>query len=130
MKSRAGAPKDAKLSPPLEVSTRRGRWRLKKKPKRKSALGIRRAQDLTDRGGEIIYARAGHYDRVSASVRFLRDPEKFTALVLAKLDVKTLSLDLELFGFDDAIHFRKRRSVWRPFPQMQVNTSRHLLRKT
>jgi hypothetical protein len=66
------------------------------------------AQDLTDRGREIIYARARHDDRVPAAMGFLGDSEKFATFVLTELDVETLSLDLELFGFDDAIHFRRR----------------------
>ena len=88
------------------------------------------AEDFPDRGGEIIYARAGHDDRVPAPVRFLGNPKEFTTLVLAKLDVETLSLDLELFCFDDAVHFSKTEQCMADFLRNGSKFSRHLLRKT
>jgi hypothetical protein len=126
MKSGTGAPKDAKLSPPPEVSTRVAYRRSRRKPARESALGIRcalpRAEDLTNRCGKIIHARAGHNDRVSPPMRFLSDAKKFPAIVLAEFDVETLPLDLEFFCFDDAIHFRKRRSLGLLPLQMEANS--------
>ena len=88
------------------------------------------AEDLADRRRKIIHARAGHDDRIAAAVCFLGDPEETSAIVLAILHVKTLSLDLELFRFDDAIHFRKTDDSRASTPANGSKFSRHLLRKT
>ena len=63
-------------------------------------------------------------------MRFLGDPKKFAALILTELNVKTLPLDLELFCFDDAIHFRKRMESRGLIDANGSKFSRHLLRKT
>jgi hypothetical protein len=107
--------------------------RRKEKPQRKRALRNRpcaRVKDLTDRGSKIIHARAGHNDRVAAAMRFLGDPKKSAAIVLAELDVKTLPLDLELFCFDDAIHFQKTDESRADAHENGSKFLRHLLRKT
>lgn len=66
---------------------------------------------LVDRGREITNPGARDNDRVPSPVRFLRDPEKSPAVVFTKLDVETLSFDLELLRLDDAIHFPKNGAV-------------------
>lgn len=69
------------------------------------------AQHFTDRRGEVAHAGARNNDRVPAAMRFLGDAKEFSAIVFAKLDVKTLSFDLKLLCFDNAVHFRKRDGV-------------------
>lgn len=63
-------------------------------------------------------------------MRFLGDPEKFAAFVLAKLDVETLALYLELFCLDDTIHFSKTDESRTAVLRIESKFSRHLLRKT
>jgi hypothetical protein len=75
------------------------------------AAGVK---DFANRSRKITDASTRHDDRVPASVRFLGDPEKSSAIVFAKLHVKTLSLYLEFFRVDDAVHFpEKQRSLGR-----------------
>ena len=80
-------------------------------------------EHLTDRGRKIIHARARHDDRIPAPVRFLGDAEEFSALVLAKLNVKTLPFNLELFCLDDAIHFQKRMESGRLPAKVEANSA-------
>ena len=59
---------------------------------------------VVDRRGKIIDARAGHDDRVTAAVRFLRDAEKFAAVIFAELHVEMLTFDLQLPSLYEVIH--------------------------
>ena len=80
-------------------------------------------KDLVDGSREVTYARARDDDRVPSTVRFLGDPEKSPAIVFTKLNVETLPFDLELFRLDDAIHFRKRRSLGQSAYRMEANSA-------
>jgi hypothetical protein len=62
------------------------------------------SQHFADRRREVIHTSARHNDRVSVAVRLFGDTQKFSALILPKLDVKKLALDLDLYGLDDVIH--------------------------
>ena len=107
--------------------------RRKEIPRRERALrnrSVARVKDLADGGREIADAGAWHDDRVPAAMRFLGDPKKPAAIVLAELDVKTFPLDLELFCLDNAIHFRKTDESRTETTQIGSKFSRHLLRKT
>ena len=69
------------------------------------------AEHFADRRREIIHAGAWNNDRVPSAMRFFGDTKEFSAIVFAKLNVKTLSFDLKLLCFDNAVHFRKRDGV-------------------
>jgi hypothetical protein len=79
-------------------------------------------KDFVDGGREVTHAGAWNDDRVPSAVRFLGNPEKSPAIVFTKLDVKTLPFDLEFFRLDNAIHFRKRRSVGQSAYRMEANS--------
>src|ERR1700755_2547489 len=78
---------------------------------------------LVDGGREMNHSRARDNDCIPSAVRFLRDPEKSAAIVFTKLDVKTLPFDLELFRLDNAVHFRKRRSLGQSAYRMEANSA-------
>src|SRR4051812_10268513 len=79
---------------------------------------------LADRRREITDAGARHDDRVPSPVRFLGDTEEPSAIVFAILHVKALTLDLELFRLDDAIHFsEKRSSLGDSAPLVEANSA-------
>jgi hypothetical protein len=80
-------------------------------------------KDLVDRGRKVTHPRARDDDCIPSAVRFLGDPKKSPAIVFTKLNVKTLPFDLELFRFDDAIHFRKRRSLGQSAYRMEANSA-------
>jgi hypothetical protein len=61
-------------------------------------------QDFIDRGGEVAKAGARHDYRVPATVRFLGNTQELSAVVFAKLNVKTLALDLKFFRVDYTVH--------------------------
>jgi hypothetical protein len=83
-------------------------------------------KDFVDGGGEVTHARARDDDCVPAAVRFFSDPKKSSAIVFTKLNVETLAFDLELFRLDDAIHFRKRRSLGQSACRMEANSAAYL----
>jgi len=67
-----------------------------------------------DRRRKLIHPRAWDDDRVTATVRFLSDAKELAAVVLTKLNVKMLTLDLQLPRFDEIIHVcKKPRSLGR-----------------
>jgi hypothetical protein len=68
----------------------------------RSALGT--VENLANRRREILYAGAGHNDRISPPVGFFGNAQEFSTFVLPELHVKMLSLDLQLSRFDDVIH--------------------------
>jgi hypothetical protein len=69
--------------------------------------------NFADRGGQFTYSRPGNDDGVTAAVGFLGNTEKFAALVLPKLDMEMLPFDLNVFGFQDIVHFPPRgNAVW------------------
>jgi len=72
------------------------------------AAGVK---NLTNRCGKITDAGARDNDCISSPVRFLGDPKESSAIVFSKLHVKTLSLYLEFFRVDDAVHFPKNSAV-------------------
>jgi hypothetical protein len=72
---------------------------------------------------EINHARTRDNDRVPSAVRFFRDPEKSAAIVFTKLHVKTLPFYLEFFRLDNAVHFRKRRSLGQSAYRMEANSA-------
>src|SRR2546423_4203859 len=80
-------------------------------------------KDLVDGGREIPDTRARDDDRVPSAVCFLRDPEESSAIVFTKLHVETLPFDLEFFRLDDAVHFRKRRSLGQSAYRMEANSA-------
>src|ERR1700674_4915010 len=89
---------DAKLSPVLEVSTRRagrvGLESLKGEGEEKTEHSFA-PEDFADRRGEIAYARARDDDRIAATVCFLGDAQESSAVVFTKLNVETFPLDLQ-----------------------------------
>src|SRR2546423_3532478 len=112
--SRLGKP--SKLIPHVDVSTR---WielsalDAYKRARRARAslswcdpLGV--LDYVVDRPGKIIDAGARNNDRVPAPVRFLGDPQEFTPVVLAELDVEMLPFDLQLPGLNEIIHACKK----------------------
>src|SRR4051794_39698428 len=80
-------------------------------------------KDLVDGGGEVTHARARDDDGVPSAVRFLGNPKKSPAIVFTKLNVETLPFDLKLFRLDDAVHFRKRRSLGQSAYRMEANSA-------
>ena len=62
------------------------------------------SQHFADRRREVIHTSTRHNDRVSVAVRLFGDTQKFSALILPKLNVKQLAFDLDLFGLYDVIH--------------------------
>jgi hypothetical protein len=115
----------AKLVPQVGVSTERGAVVAGVQPAdlevmQPTRLPLkfllrRRALSVVDhfvyRGGKLIHPGARNDDRVAATVRFLGDAKEFAAVVLTKLDVKMLTLDLQLPRFDEIIHVCKNRGV-------------------
>src|SRR6266513_2715386 len=80
--------------------------------RRRAPLGV--LDYVVDRPGEIIDAGARNNDRVPAPVRFLGDPQEFTPVVLAELDVEMLPFDLQFPGLNEIIHVAKKpRSLGR-----------------
>jgi len=69
---------------------------------------------IVDRRGEFIDARAGHDDRIAAAVGFLGDAEEFAPVVLAELDVKMLTFDLQLPSLYEVIHYFEKTAEFRP----------------
>jgi hypothetical protein len=115
---------DAKLSPASEVSTHAT-----------DCVGVlalvshccaSSVKDFVDGGCEVTHARARDDDCVPPAVRFFGDPKKSPAIVFTKLNVETLPFDLELFRLDDAIHFRKRRSLGQSACRMEANSAAYL----
>jgi len=80
-------------------------------------------KDLVDGRREITDPCARDDDCVPPAMRFLGDPKKPAAVVFTKLDVETLPFDLELFRLDDAVHFRKRRSLGQSAYRMEANSA-------
>src|SRR5260370_17940598 len=102
----------AKLIPQVEVSTQRRESHGKPSVSfflRRCALGV--VDYFVYRSGKFIHPRARDDDRVAATVRFLGDAKEFAPAVLTKLDVKMLTLDLQLPCFDEIIHVCKNRGV-------------------
>lgn len=63
---------------------------------------------VVDRGGEIVHPGARYDDRVAAAMRFLRDPEKFTAVIFAEFHMEMFAFDLQFPGLYEVIHFLKK----------------------
>src|ERR1700730_15705149 len=90
---------------PVEMSSDRSRSRLTVRLGRLGWRPLGAFDYFPDCGSELIHARARHDDGVAAAVCFFRNPQEFSTLVLAKLHVKVLAFDLQLFTLDDIIHF-------------------------
>jgi hypothetical protein len=67
--------------------------------------------DLADGGSEVVHSGAGHYYGIAPTMCFFGNAQKFSPVVLAKLNVKMLALDLKLPGFDDVIHVQQNGGV-------------------
>jgi hypothetical protein len=101
--------KRAKLIPQVEVSTQRREGVGKPSVRlflRRRALGV--LDYFVDRRRKLIHARAWDDNGITAAVRFLGDAKEFAAVVFTKLDVKMLTLDLQLPRFDEIIHVCKK----------------------
>ena len=89
--------------------------RAKKNNRALPLLGCRGAvagsQHFPNRRSEIVYAGARHDDRISAAVRLFGNTKKLPTIVFAELHMKAFPFNLELFRFDNTIHFRKNGAV-------------------
>ena len=65
--------------------------------------------DFTDRRSEFAHSGPGNDDSIAAAVRFLGNTEKFATLVFAELNMEMLPFDLNVFGFEDVVHFPSSR---------------------
>jgi hypothetical protein len=87
----------ATLNLHVDVSTCRARAGVESLLISTSASGrdARRALNhLIDCCSKFAYAGARDDDGVAAAVRFFRDPQEFSAVILAKFDVEMLTFDL------------------------------------
>jgi len=80
-----------------------------------------------NRRGEFAYARSGNNDGVAAAMSFLGNAKKFAALVLPKLDVEMLPFDLNLFRFQDVVHFP---SCWKRSVSISARQGKKILNKS
>jgi hypothetical protein len=63
------------------------------------------AENVVDRRGKIVHARARDDDCVPAAVSFLGNAEEPPTLILAEFEMKSLPFDLNFPRFENAIHF-------------------------
>ena len=77
-------------------------WSCERRLRRRCA--VRGNDYLVDRRIEFIQAGAGHDNRIAAAMRFFRDAQKTAPLILAELDKKMLSFDMQFSARDDVVH--------------------------
>ena len=80
--------------------------------RRRGSFGV--VDHFVDRRGEIIDAGARHNDCIAAAMRFLSYAKELAPIVLAELNVETLSFDLQFPYLNEIIHVcKKPRSLGR-----------------
>ena len=74
---------------------------------------LRLLDHVVNRSRKILNARAGHDDRVTATVRFLGNAKEFAAVVFAEFDMEMLALNLQLPGLYEVIHCNQKTAEFR-----------------